>query len=71
MQIGADLVPDPQSLELVQPGEAPLDDPAGAPEAGAVDDAAAGDARDDPACAQDAAVDVEVVATLGEQVPRA
>src|SRR5206468_1671725 len=45
-----------QSLELVQPGEGALDDPAGAAEAGAVLSVAAGDFWSDPALAELAAM---------------
>jgi hypothetical protein len=63
------LVAGAQSLEGVQPGEAALDDPAVATQPGAVCDAAASDPRRDAAGAQLAAVDVVVVAAVGEQLP--
>jgi hypothetical protein len=47
----AAVVTDEQSLELVEPGEGALDDPAGAAEAGAVLGVAARDLRGDPALA--------------------
>jgi hypothetical protein len=53
----------------VQPGEAALDDQADLAQAGAVGDAKAGDARDDPAGAQQPALLVEIVAPVGEQLP--
>ena len=48
MDVVAAVVADEQSLELMQPGEAALDDPAGAAEPGAVLGLAAGDLGDDP-----------------------
>jgi hypothetical protein len=66
-----DLVPavvaNEESLELVQPGEGALDDPAGAAEAGAVLGLAAGDLCSDPALAEFAAVSGVVVAAVGGQ----
>jgi hypothetical protein len=59
-----------QPLEGAQPSEAALDDPAVPAVAGAVGDAAAGDPRSDPALLELAAVDVMVVAAIGEQLPR-
>jgi len=44
----AAVVADEQPLEVVQPGEGALDDPAGAAEAGAVLGLAASDLRCDP-----------------------
>ncbi len=70
MQVCAALVAGAQALEGVQPGEASFDDPAVPAQAGAVGDAAAGDARGDPAGAQLAAVDVVVIAPVGEQLAR-
>jgi hypothetical protein len=69
VDVAAALVAGAQSLEGVQPGEAALDDPAVAAQAGAVGDAAAGDPRSDPALAELTAVDVVVVAAVGEQLP--
>jgi hypothetical protein len=57
-------------LEGVQPGEAAFDDPTDFAQPGAVGDAAAGDARSDPPVAEQAAVLVEVVAAIGEQLAR-
>src|SRR3954464_1948551 len=71
MDVGAALVASAESLEGVQPGEAALDHPALLAQPGAVRDAAAGDPRRDAALAQLAAVDVVVVAAIGEQLPRA
>jgi hypothetical protein len=68
--VGSPLVAGAQSLEGVQPGEAALDHPALFAQRRAVGDAAAGDPRRDPAGAQMAAVDVVVVAAVGEQLPR-
>ena len=65
MDVGAAVVADEQPLELVQPGEGALDDPAGATEAGAVLCLAAGDLRLDPALAELAPVRVVVVAAVG------
>jgi hypothetical protein len=70
VDVAAALVAGAQPLEGVQPGEAALDDPALTSQAGAVGDAAAGDPRSDPASAQLSAVDVVVVAAVGEQIPR-
>jgi hypothetical protein len=69
VDVAAPLVAGAQPLEGVQPGEAALDDPAVAAQPGAVRDAAAGDPRSDAAGAQLAAVDVVVVAAVGEQLP--
>jgi hypothetical protein len=63
----AAVVADEQSLELVQPGEGALDDPAGAAETGAVLGLAAGDLCSDPARAELAAVSGVVVAAVGGQ----
>ena len=70
MQIGSALVTGAQALEGVQPGKAAFDDPAGAPEAGAVGDAASCNPRGDTSRAQLPPVLVVVVATIGEQLPR-
>ena len=64
MDVGAVLVSGAQPLEGVQPGEAAFDNPALFAQAGAMCDAAAGDARGDPAGAQLAAVLVVVVAAI-------
>jgi hypothetical protein len=70
VDVSAALVAGPESFEGVQPGEAALDHPALLAQAGAVGDAAAGDPWGDPAGAQLAAVDVVVVAAVGEQLAR-
>ncbi len=70
MDVGAALVAGAEPLEGVQPGKAALDHPALAAEAEAVGDAAAGNPRGDAARAQLPAVGVEVVAAVGEQLPR-
>jgi hypothetical protein len=67
MEVGVYLVADAQAFELVEPGEGPLDDPAGLAQAGAVWGATAGDLGSDAASADDAAVFVEVVAAVGEE----
>lgn len=67
VDVGAALVADEQSFELVEPGEGAFDDPAVAAEAGAVPGLAAGDLRGDAALAQLAAVAVGVVAAVGGQ----
>ena len=64
MDLGAAVVADEQSFELVQPGEGALDDPACAAEAGAVGCAAAGDLGADAAAAQLAPVGVMVIAAV-------
>jgi hypothetical protein len=61
----AALVADEQSLEVVQPGEGALDDPADTTEAGAVLGLTASDLGLDPAGAELAAVLVVVVAAVG------
>ena len=55
----------------MQPGEAALDDPALFAQARTVRDPPAGDSRGDAAVAQLAAVDVVVVAAVGQQLPGA
>lgn len=67
MQIGSYLGADAQAFELVQPGESALDHPADLAQTGPVRDAAARDLRRDPVPAQQSAVLVVVVATVGEQ----
>lgn len=69
MEIGASLVADAEPLELVQPGEGALDHPAHLAQSGTVGDAASGDQRLDTALPQQAAVLVEVVASVGIQTP--
>lgn len=60
-------VSDAESLELVQPGEGTLDNPAHLAQAGTVSDAASRDQRFDAALPQQAAVLLEVVAPVGIQ----
>ena len=67
MHVGPAFVADEQALEVVQPGEGALDDPAVAAEPGAVLGLAAGDHRFDPALAQRAPVLVVVVAAVGDE----
>jgi hypothetical protein len=64
---GVALVADPQAAEVVQVGEAALDDPALLAQPGAVGDAAAGDEGLDAARPQDAPVLFEVVAAVAQQ----
>ena len=65
MDLGAAVVADEQSFEVVEPGEGAFDDPAVAAEAGAVLGLAAGDLGLDPALTELAAVLVVVVASIG------
>ena len=65
MDLVAAVVADEQPLELVQPGEGALDDPADTAQAGAMGGLAAGDLRADAASAQLAPVLVVVVAAVG------
>lgn len=67
MDLLAAVVADKESLELVQPGEGALDDPAMAAEAGAVLGLSAGDLWSDPALAELTAMAVVVVAAVGGQ----
>ena len=67
MDLVAAVVADEQSLELVQPGEGALDDPADAAEPGAVLGLAASELRFDSSALQLAAVRVGVVAAVGGQ----
>ena len=67
MDLGAAVVADEQSLEVVQPGEGALDDPADAAEPGAVFGLAAGDHGLDSARADEPAVLVVVVAAVGDE----
>jgi hypothetical protein len=66
VEVGAYLVADAESFELVKPGEGPFDDPAGLAQAGTVDCALAGDLWCDASGPQEAAVLVVVVAAVGE-----
>ncbi len=52
MDVGRSFIPDAQAPELMQPGDGPLDDPAGGPEAAPMRRAALGEQRLDPALAQ-------------------
>ncbi len=65
MDLVAAVVADEQSLVVVEPGEGALDDPSDAAEAGAVRCVATRDYRRDTASADEAAVLVVVVATVG------
>ena len=67
MDLGAAVVADEQSFELVQPGEGALEHPPVAAEPGAVLGFASCDLRSDPAASQLAAVAVEVLAAVGAQ----
>lgn len=69
MEIGSALVAGAEPSELVQPGEGALNDPAHLAQAGTVGDAASGDQRLDAPIPQQAAVLVEVVASVGIQTP--
>jgi hypothetical protein len=64
--VGAYLVADPQPLELREPGEGPLDDPADAAQARAVGCALAGDLRCDVTGSQEVAVLVVVIPAVGD-----
>ena len=68
MDLGATVVADEQPLEVVQPGEGALNDPAHAPEPGAVSCLAVGDEGSDAPFADEAAVRVVVVAAIGDEV---
>ena len=71
MDVGAAFVADEEVAELVQPGEGALYDPAEAAEAGAVLGFAACDQWCDAECAQLAAVELLVVAAVGDEALRA
>ncbi len=75
MDLGAAVVADEQPLEVVQPGEGALDDPADTAEAGAVVGLAPRNLGADAAPAQLAPVLVVVIGAIGEQplgpLPRA
>jgi hypothetical protein len=66
VDLGAAVVADEESLELVEPGEGAFDDPADAAESGAVLGLAAGDLGGDAAAAEFATVLVVVVAAVGD-----
>jgi hypothetical protein len=70
VDLAAAVVADEQPLELVQPGEGALDDPAVAAEPGAVLGLALGDLRGDPALAQLTPPNVVVVAAIGADTVR-
>jgi hypothetical protein len=70
VDVAAVLVAGAQPLKGVQPGEAASHHPALLAQSGAVGDAAASDPRRDAALSQPAAIDVVVVAAVGEQLPR-
>jgi hypothetical protein len=63
----AAVVADEQPFEVMEVGEAAFDDPAVAAEAGSVLGLAAGDLGFDPACSEQAAILVVVVAAVGGQ----
>jgi hypothetical protein len=63
----AAVVADEQPLDVVEPGEAALDDPAGATQARAVLGLAAGDRRLDPSAPERSPVLVVVVAAVGDK----
>ena len=67
MDLGVALVAGSETAEVVQVGEAALDDPAMAAEPGPVWRAAAGDDRCDPERSQQPAVLVVVIAPVGQQ----
>ena len=67
MDFVAAVVADEQPLEVMQPGEGALDDPADAAQPGAVLGPASSDDRLDASRANEAAVLVVVVATIGDQ----
>jgi hypothetical protein len=69
VEIGASLVAGAEALELVEPGEGALYDPAHLAESGTAGDAAWGDHRLGAALPQQAAVLVEVIAPVSEQPP--
>jgi len=65
VDVCAAVVADEQPFELVEPGEGALDDPAVAPDAGAVFGLATGDLGGDPALAQLTPLRLVVVGTVG------
>jgi hypothetical protein len=70
VDVSAAFVAGAEPLEGVQPGEAALHHPALLARSRAVGDAAASNPRRDAALSQPAAIDVVVVAAVGEQLPR-
>ena len=69
MDVGAAFVADEQALEVVQPSEGALDDPAVAAETGAVLGRAPSDHRPDPALPELAAMASGVVGAIGDELP--
>ena len=67
MHVGVVLVADFESAEVVEVGEAALDDPALAAQPGAVSGAASGDHGRDPEGSEEPAVLVVVIATVGQE----
>lgn len=67
MHVGSPLPPDPQTTEAVQPRKTPFDHPAIDAQSRTVPGTAAGDSRHDASGADLVAVDVVVVAAVGEQ----
>jgi hypothetical protein len=67
VDVGPAVVADEQAAALVEPGEAALDDPAFAPQAGAVLGEAARDQRFDPAFTDEPPVLVVVVAAVAQE----
>ena len=67
MHVGAAFVADEQALEVVQPGEGALDDPALASESGSVLGLAASDHRLNPPLPEQVPVLIVVVAAVGDQ----
>lgn len=67
MQVGSYLGTCSKALELVQPSEGALDDPADLAEPGAMYGTSAGDHRCDPLPAKQVSVLVVVVSSVGEQ----
>lgn len=70
MHLAPPLEADEQALEVVQVGERALDHPAHAPEPGTALRLPASDERPDSALAQETAVLVVVVATIGDDASR-
>ncbi|KPL29204.1 hypothetical protein JI76_29260 [Streptomyces anulatus] len=67
VDVGSAFPADVEAFEAVKPGEAAFDDPAVGAQSSAMEGAAAGDCRDDPALADLIAVDVVVVPAVGEE----
>jgi hypothetical protein len=70
VDLGAAVVADEQSFELMQPSEGALDNPAVAAKTGTVLGLAAGDLRGDPAAVQLATLRPMVVGTVGHDALR-